>query len=187
MTRFKQFIGRILCAAAVGCPMAFGLPGAALAEDPPKLSAEMRVLDAFIGTWDEVVSNKPTEWTSTAGKSTAVTKRAWILGGQFFRGEGTWQPAKTEFLHLMSYDADAKAYRSWYFDAAGAMPRGVFRGTWDEKTRTLASRETDEAGNTSVGTNTVTDKDHTEWTLVTKNPDGKVVLDMAGKCTRRKE
>ena len=31
------------------------------------------------------------------------------------------------------------------------------------------------------------DKDHTDWRLVTKSPDGKILLDLTGKCTRRKE
>jgi hypothetical protein len=28
---------------------------------------------------------------------------------------------------------------------------------------------------------------HTEWTMVVTNRDGKVVLDLTGKCARRKE
>src|SRR5207237_165726 len=124
----------------------------------------------MIGTWDEVLTNKPTEWMPKAERSTTVTKRGWSLGGQFIRAEGTWQPAKTEFIHLMSYDPQAKVYRSWYFDAGGTMPRGSVRGSWDEKTRTIYWRDTDEAGNKTQGTHKIIDKDHSEWTVVTTNP-----------------
>ena len=164
-----------------------GFPGTGTAEDSPKPSAELRVLEDMIGTWDEVMTNKPTELAPNAEKSTAVTKRVWALGGKFIRGDGAWQPAKTEFLHLMSYDSDAKAYRSWYFDASGNMPRASTVGTWDAKSTTLTWSETDEAGNKTAGTHKIIDKDHTEWTMVITNKDGKVVLDFSGKCTRRKE
>src|ERR1041385_1074327 len=109
----------------------FGMQGNTAAQDSPKPSAELRVLEDLIGTWNEVMTNRPTEWAPKAEKATAVTKREWSLAGKFIRAEGAWQPAKTDFLHLMSYDPEAKAYRSWYFDASGSMPRGSMAGTWD--------------------------------------------------------
>lgn len=167
--------------------MVSGFRGSGTADDLPKPSAELRSLEDMIGAWDEVMTNKPTDWTPKAETATAVTKRTWSLGGKFLRGDGAWQPAKTEFLHLMSYDPDAKVYRSWYFDASGAMPRGSMTGTWDAKSKTLTWTGADEAGNKTVGTHKIIDKDHTEWTMVVKTRDGKVVLDFTGKCKRRKE
>jgi hypothetical protein len=164
-----------------------GFQGRATADDPPTPSAELRVLEDMLGTWDEVMTNKPTEWKPKTETATAVTKRTWSLGGKFIRGDGAWQPARNEFLHLMSYDPDAKAYRSWYFDSSGAMPGGMTRGTWDAKTKTLSWTGTDEAGNKTVGTHKIVDKDHTEWTMVVTASDGKVLLDFTGKCARRKE
>ena len=163
------------------------LRGTAMAEDAPKPSAELRVLEDLIGTWDEVMSNKVTEWTPMAETATAVTKRIWSLGGKIIRCEGAWQPAKNDFLHLMSYDPEAKVYRSWYFDAAGNMPRESMAGAWDMKSKTVTWTSIDKAQNKTVGTHKIVDKDHSEWTMVVTNPDGKVVLDFAGKCTRRKE
>src|SRR5205807_2357052 len=165
----------------------FGRLGTATADDSPKPSAELRVLEDMIGTWDEVMTNKPTEWMPKAEKSTAVTKRVWSLGGKFIRGEGAWQPAKIEFLHLMTYDPDARAYRSWYYDAGGSMPRGSAKGEWNAQSKTITWADTDDAGNKTIGTHKIVDKDHSEWTMVVKNRDGKVVLDLSGKCTRRKE
>src|SRR5205814_235813 len=71
--------------------------------DAPAPSAELRALEDMIGTWDEVMTNKPTDWVPKAGTSTAATRRTWSLGGKFIRADGAWQPAGTEFLHLMSY------------------------------------------------------------------------------------
>src|SRR5947209_5311784 len=94
-----------------------GLPGAAPGGATPKPPPELLVLEDLIGTWDEVMTNKPSEWLPKAEKATSVTKRAWSLGGKLLRAEGTWQPAKTECLHLICYDPGAEVYRSWYFDA----------------------------------------------------------------------
>src|SRR5690242_1809103 len=96
---------------ALAVLMVSGSHGTLSADDSVKPSAEIGVLEDMIGTWDEVMTNKATEWTPKAEKSTAVTKRTWALGGKFMRADGAWQPAKTEFLHLMSYDPEAKVYR----------------------------------------------------------------------------
>jgi hypothetical protein len=154
--------------------------------EEPKPPPELQVLQT-IGTWDEVMTNKPSEWLPTAGQSTTVTKKTWFLGDKFVRMEGVLQPSKTEFFSLLTYDPDVKVYRTWYFDSGGAMPRGMVQGTWDEKTRTITWTGTDEAGNKTTGKSKFTDKDNHEWTLVVKSPDGKLLLDMSGKCTRRKE
>jgi hypothetical protein len=154
--------------------------------DDPKPPPELQVLET-IGTWDEVMSNKASEWLPKPGQSTSVTKKTWFLGGKFVRMEGVSEPTKIEFLSLLAYDPEVKAYRNWFFDSGGAMPRGSVLGTWDAKTRTITWAGTDEAGNKVTGKTTYTDKNNQEWTLLIKSPDGKVMLDIAGKCTRRKE
>jgi hypothetical protein len=163
------------------------VPAPGSAEDPVKPPPELRVLEDTLGIWDEVMTNKPTEWLPKAERSTSITRKTWALGGQLIRMEGVWNPAKTEFLSLATYDPIAKVYRTWYFDSAGGMPRGSVQGTWDAKTRTMTWTGTDEGGNKSVGKTRIVDKDTHEWTVVTTNPNGKVVLDLSAKNTRRKD
>ena len=158
----------------------------AAADEPADQSPELKVLNRMIGTWDEVMTNKATEWTPKAERSTSVTKRTWALGGRFLRGDGVWQPAKAEFINLVTYDSATKEYRNWYF-SAGVFPRGINRGTWDEKGKTLTWMATDEFGNKSVGKTKFIDDDTFEWTVVTSDPQGKVVLDLQAKNTRRKK
>ena len=157
----------------------------ATADETSERPPEVQVLDYFIGTWDEYVTSQPTAQSPQASKSTVVTMRTWSLGGKLVRAVGTWQPAKTEFLHLVNYDPVTKVYRSWYFDTAGGIPRESVVGNWDEKTRTMTWRSSDEAGNKTVGTERCIDKDHYEWTHVVTTLGGKVVIDLVGKCTRR--
>src|SRR5262249_23682859 len=75
-------------------------PAAATGQEPAGQSPELKVLNGFVGTWDEVVTQKPAEWTPKGGSMTSVSKKAWVLGGRFVRMEGTWMPEKTEFSSL---------------------------------------------------------------------------------------
>jgi Protein of unknown function (DUF1579) len=170
---------------ALAAGLACGIPGAPAA-DAPTPAAELRVLEDMIGTWDEVVTVKPAEWTPASETRTSVTRRSWSLGGKLMRSDGTWQPTKTEFLYLVAYDAAARVYRCWYFDTTGEMPREPMTGTWDAESRTLTWTVTDGAGNQTVAKHKIIDKDRHDWTMVVTNRDRKVVLDFSAKCTRRK-
>jgi hypothetical protein len=162
-----------------------GSPRAVNADEPPP--PELKMLSHMIGTWDEVVTNKPAEWTPKAGRATSVTRKAWSLGGRFMRMDGAWSPAKTEFVSFLAYDPATKEFRSWYFDSAGAFPRGTLHGTWDDKNRTIHWSGSDEFGNKSVGTHKIIDKDTHEWMAVTTDKNGKVLIDLQATNKRRKE
>jgi hypothetical protein len=163
------------------------LPEAVRAEDRAPPPAELKLLDQMVGTWDEVVTNTATEWTPKAGRSTSVTKKRWSLGSRLIRMEGIWKPDKTEFISFLTYDAATKEYRNWYFDSGGSIPRGIMRGAWDPKTRTMTWTGTDEFGNKSVGKTKIVDKNTHEWTVVVTDPNGKVMLNLRAKNTRRKD
>jgi len=161
--------------------------GAQEAQEATPTSPELQVLEKWVGTWDEVMTNKPTEWLPTAGTSTTVNTRAWAIGGKFVRGEGQWEPAKTKYLHLMTYDPAVGKYRSWYFDSANSIPREIVTGTWDETTATMTWEGVDENGIRTKGTHRIVDEDHQEWSVTATSRAGVVLMDLSGKCTRRKE
>jgi hypothetical protein len=94
-------------------------------------------------------------------------------------------PCKNEFLHLMTYDPQRKEYRQWYYDKDNLVPQ-VYRGKWDEATQTFTFTGTLADGIRSTGQQKFVDKDSFTWTLVAKDGTGKVVLDMEGKCVRKK-
>ena len=60
-------------------------------------------------------------------------------------------------------------------------------GKWDDKTRTMTWTSTDEDGNKSVGKTKIIDNNTHEWTVVTTSSNGKLMLDLYAKNTRRKE
>jgi hypothetical protein len=77
-----------LCTIASAALLGFVLFSVAFAQEPADQSPELKVLNPLIGTWDEVITNKSTEWMPKAGRATSVTKGSWALGGRFVRVDG---------------------------------------------------------------------------------------------------
>jgi hypothetical protein len=161
------------------------LSSSALAQDSKAKSAELQILDRYVGTWEETAITKPALWTPERTTSTTTTTRQWILNGTMIENKGAWLPGKSEFLHLMTYDPQRKEYCQWYFDKDNLAPQ-AYRGKWDEATQTFTFTGTFADGIRSTGQQKFVDKDSFTWTLVAKDGTGKVVLDMEGKCVRKK-
>jgi len=148
-------------------------------------SPELKVLQRFIGSWEQQVVSKPAQWTPQKQTMGLTTKCEWILGGRMLQSKGEWSPGGIETLILMTYDAEKKVYRQWYFDSKGIIPRGEELGKWDEATKTLTWTGRLGNGITKTGVTRFIDKDTNEWTVVFKDSDGKVLLDMEGKAKRK--
>jgi hypothetical protein len=149
------------------------------ADDIPKRTAELQVLDRFIGTWDSVVTNKMTGDTGDT-----IEERRWSRKGTFVLSEDFNLRTQKEAHFLMTYDPNAKAYRTCYIDEFNTAP---ILGTWDEKTQTMTWNGTDAYKSRLTGTYRFVDKDTVEWSMIFTDPDGKVVIELATKQTRRKK
>jgi len=149
------------------------------ADDAPKRSEELQVLDSYIGTWDCIVTNK-----TTAKESNTVEERRWSRKGTFVLFENFDPTTKKESHYLMTYDPNAKAYRTCYIDDSTTIS---LLGTWDARTKTMTWRGKDGNDNRVSGAERFIDKDNLQWSLVFRNPDGKVVAELSGKQTRRKK
>jgi hypothetical protein len=153
--------------------------------DPKAKSAELQVLDRYVGSWEETLVVKPALWTPERATATTTTTRRWILNGQMIENKGAWTPGNNEFLHLMTYDPNQKEYRQWYYDKDNLVPQ-AYQGKWDAGTQTFTFMGTLGDGTESTGQQHFVDKNTFTWTLVAKDRTGKVVLDMEGKCVRKK-
>ena len=58
-------------------------------------------------------------------------------------------------------------------------------GTWDESTKTMRWKSSDIAFRHD-GVHRFVNKDLVEWTMTVTSPEGKIVLEMSAKQTRRK-
>ncbi len=162
----------------------FGSTTIGHADEAAAKSSELQVLDRYVGTWDETVVIKPALWTPEKTTSSTTTTRKWILNGRMMENKGAWTP-EDEFLHLMTYDPKQNEFRQWYYDKDNLVPQ-EYKGRWDAATQTFTFTGTLADGIQSTSQQHFVDKDTFTWTLVAKDQTGKVVLDMEGKCVRKK-
>ena len=150
------------------------------AEDAAPRSPELQVLERlFNGQWESEVTN-----TTTGEKTKAIEKRHWSANGSFILSEDINLSTKQESHFSITYDPNAKKYRSCYIDQNGA---AIVNGSWDEATDTMTWTGVDFAGNRSTGATKLIDRDHIEWSMVIKDPNGKVLVELSTKQKRTKK
>lgn len=154
------------------------VPGSGIAQDPSKRSAELQVLDHFIGDWETVVTAN-----GANDKSTSIQSRKWSREGTFVLSEERDLSTNKESHFFITYDSQGKQYRACFINENATVP---LLGTWDEKSQTMKWKSSD-VSFTHEGVNRFIDADHAEWTMTVTNPEGKVVLDLSAKQTRRKK
>lgn len=181
----RSLVKTTIVATNVGVFLLSSLPSVAQETTPDPQVPELKPLQRFIGSWETQVVSKPAQWTPERTTMTFTSKGEWILGGRVLQGKAVWSPSGVKALALMSYDAENKEYRQWYFDSSGAMPRGDNRGKWDEATKTFTWKSTFRNGNTSTQIHRFIDDEKHEWTSVFKDRRGRVLLDMEAKVKRK--
>ena len=110
----------------------------------------------------------------------------WILRGRMLQHKVVWSPIDLKALAVMTYDAEDKVYRQWYFDSNGAIPRDEGSGKWDESTQTFTWKGTSADGGTNTQAHRFIDENTLEWTMLVKDSTGKVHLDLTAKAKRKK-
>lgn len=156
-----------------------------MAQTSEKTSAELQVLERYIGTWHETVISKPALWTPKETTTTITGTRKWILDNHMIENKGVWSPDNKQYLHLMTYDNQRKEYRQWFYDKNTLVPMED-RGTWDAATETFTFTGTLADGVKTTSQQKFENKDTFTWTFVAKDRSGKVVLDIEAKCVRMK-
>lgn len=155
------------------------------AEDGPSDKIpELKVLDHYAGDWD--VEMTSTELPFTKGKVSGK----WILDGRFLQqvGELTDKDGASamKYSSLMTYDPEAKVYRTWSFLSNGHA--GESEGKWDPTRKTMNSiGRKDPSGSFSTTTADFSAGGTEAWKIVVTDRTGKVVSEMSGKNTRRKK
>lgn len=147
------------------------------AGDAPKRSSELQVLDYLIGDWETVVTVK-----ETGEKSTSIQTRKWSRDGTFVLSEELDISAKEESHFLVTYDPTVRKYRACFMNKGATVP---LLGTWDESNKTMTWKSSDIAFK-HEGVHRRVTEDLVEWTMTVTSPEGKVLLDLSAKQTRRK-
>jgi hypothetical protein len=160
-------------------------PGSGPSAEVPELAA----LSGFVGRWDTRSEARRIEGVAEAGSFRGTAEASWIHGGRFVRQ--TWAiteggaAAGFNGSSIMTYDPARKAYRVWSFMSNGTVGEG--EGTYDAKAKAFRWKTRDSAGmQTTTQTSFATDGEE-NWSIVITDGDGRVVADMKGTNTRRKD
>ena len=152
-----------------------GLLGAG---DAPKRSSELQVLEYLIGDWETVVTVQ-----ETGEKSTSIQTRKWSRDGKFVLSEELDISAKKESHFLVTYDPKVRKYRACFMNESVTVP---LLGTWDESKQTMTWKSADIPFQ-HEGIHRRVSEDLVEWTMTVTSPEGKVVLNLSARQTRRKQ
>lgn len=146
------------------------------AEEAPKRTPELQILDRFTGEWETTVTNKAT------GEKTSSTQNCkWTREGTFIHSQDKETESKKEAHFLVTYDAKTKQYRAVFINDEYTVP---LLGTWDEKAQTMSWTSADTPYKNTVVDRFI-DKDHIEWSMTVTSPEGNVVLELSAKQSRR--
>lgn len=177
----------------LGLSVAIGSSAVGRAQDkepkenvPPPKPVELKVLNRFLGAWETDVTSKQAEWTPKEFQSKGVSSFEWMLDGRFMKNiSKAVAPEKAESFQLMTYNPVAKKYFMWFFDSSGAVSEAD--GTWDAENATLTWLSQPDENLTAVNRIRFVDKDNIAWTMLIKDKNNKIYLDLRGKMKRKKE
>jgi hypothetical protein len=166
----------------------FGFP--VLAADPPgpaKEVPELKPLANYVGKWSTESTLKFEGQPETSFKGQGAAE--WIHDGRFVRQswtiDGTKEMPGLNGSVIFTYDVEKKTYRGWNFMSNGFFSQS--EGTFDPKTRTFTWTAHGSAGETTITKASFAEEGKEKWTIVTTDRAGKVLMDMRGTSTRRKE
>ena len=156
-----------------------GLFSRANGEDPDG------ILQRRVGTWKTETTYRKAEWTPEETTDKGEETIRWILDKRVLVSEGRSKSNDQKSTGLMVYDPQTKQYRSWFFDNTGNFPRSETIGTWDPQTETMHLRSDLGNGNKLNLKLVYTNKDRFDWTMVIRNQDDQLMMDVVGYTTRK--
>ena len=151
----------------------------AQADDDP-----LEPLNRRIGTWANTTYQKQAAWTPEERTTTGEETIKWILDKKFIQIDVN-NADGTKGRSLITYDAEAKVYRSWFFGNQNEFPRGESIGRWDSRTDRMDW--TLDFGGDLRGKMffQLSGKDKMDWALTIRDGSGKLMMKTGGSQTRK--
>ncbi len=147
-------------------------------------SAEIEVLNKWLGIWKFHTTLKPAAWSLKAKDLSGTSKTEWILDGHFQQISS--QSGEHETREIHRYDAESNKYHKWAFNSDGG--HSFWIGSWDEESSTMTWEYVDFGlGITGKIVNRFTSNGKYESTLGMKDSTGNVLLDIRSEHTRTKK
>jgi hypothetical protein len=161
----------------------FAVPAMAIAK-PALESAEIEVLNKWLGIWKFRTTLKPAAWSLKAKELSGTSKVEWILDKKFQEVSNQSDEHETREIHC--YDAPSNKYHKWTFTSDGGTSFWI--GSWDEKFSTMEWVYIDFGiGITGKIVDRFTSGVKYESTLVMKDGKGNVLLDIRTEYVRSRK
>ncbi|MEO8805110.1 MAG: hypothetical protein ABI433_03455 [Burkholderiaceae bacterium] len=147
----------------------------------PEISAKLKVLDVFSGTWDVTVRTrlpKPAVVTYTETYT-------WALDRRFLHGDSGRKSDGTQDLVMATYDQPSGGYPFWIFSSSGAWTY-LAPGQWDATSRTMVWKNPPNIPITYLSRCEFPDAKSRRCSTFVKNWTGAVLLDQEASAVRRR-
>lgn len=152
-----------------------------IAQEAAGRPVEYEVLGKLVGKWTEEVDMNGTK--IEAKGETRWTLNKTHLNSHFVIDLPGGQ--KMEHLMIMTYDRQAKVYRSWQYTNGAGEPM-VATGTFSKEDNKLTMKGELADGSKLTSVTDLSDPDTVPWTVVAKRQNGEVVFSMKGVDKRVK-
>lgn len=147
-----------------------------------EMSSEMRVLDRYLGAWESEVVIRPSQWIPKQKERRETKNVEWILDNRFQQLASRSDEHETREIHR--YDKHSKMYQKWTFDSDGGT--GYWTGVWSARSATMTwTLDFGVIKGTMI--DRFLDEDIYETTLIIKDSEGKLLLDVQAECLRLKK
>ena len=150
-------------------------------ESAEPLSAEAKVMQRLVGSWDVVSVSRPAEWTPEEVRMKSKVTREWIMNKTFVMDTSKAADGK-QSIALFAYDPTPKVYRSWWFNSEGYTSKSTGKWNADKQMMSFVSEPIN--GLTSRGGVQFVNDDKHIWTVVVTDDDGKKYFDTTWTVNR---
>lgn len=144
-------------------------------------SAELKILDQFLGTWRTEYRQAKAEWTPEEKNGSADLVCTQELAGQVIRDRSTHSDQTTS-TWLLNYDAEQRKYRSWWFNSLGMTSESS--GRWDESTKTLSWTTVEPTEFKTTIQHRFPDSGKCDWKVLVQDTQGVTMFSMEGTSVR---
>ena len=182
----KQLVFVNCLAIVIGCGMAAsnlveGQEPAAKASDS---NSRSKVLQRFVGVWDQAGTSKPSKWNPDGGKFIGKESTVWALKNRIILTREMSQPSGKKTLFISTYDSERDAYPFWCFDSNG-LPGTQWLLKWNAETETTSGRSIDSPPAwTSGGQDCFPDANTIVNRFWMRDENGKLLMEVDARRTR---
>ncbi len=144
-------------------------------------SAELKVLDRYLGTWRSEYRLPKAVWTPEEKRGSAESISTRELGGRFIR-ERAQHSDKSTATMLLTFDADKRNYRGWWFNSLGQANEST--GRWDEVSQTLLWTGVEPNDFKVTSQYQFQESGKLDWKVLAQDKQGVAMFRMEGNSTR---